>query len=48
VHEQRERVYHKGFVRVLGGRRLPEKEPDGPPGEGGVGASCLGEGVGGG
>lgn len=43
--------HHEGLIGpggVVGGRRLADGEPGGPPGEGGVGASCLGERVGGG
>jgi hypothetical protein len=48
MHEQRERVYHKGLIGprgVVGGRRLSDGEPECPPVEGGVGASCLDEGL---
>ena len=48
MYEQRERVYHEGLVEVVGGRRLADRKPDGPPGECGMGVSCLGEGVSGG
>jgi hypothetical protein len=48
MHEQRKRVYHKGLIGprgVVGGRRLSDGEPECPPAEGGVGASCLDEGL---
>jgi hypothetical protein len=48
MHEQRKRVCHKGLIGprgVVGGRRLSDGEPECPPTEGGVGASCLDEGL---
>jgi len=47
----RELTYHEGLVRpggVFGGRSLADRQPCGPPREGGVREPRLGEGVGGG